>query len=436
MEKCLGFAPDHVVLKTLTATTQLVPTVEAETREIMRDHFQTWLPELKVRRVHDICYVDTFFSSLPSARGYTCWNLFCFRRTGLDVAYLMRRRSQSPTTLPRMIAECGAPTVIKSDNAPEFKGKRWMDYLSSICVRSEFTEAHHPNKNLAERRGGALKAATTHLLTITRCPPQYWCFALEYVCLLRTVLARRSLDWSTPHETHWGERPDISMFRFTFWQPVWYYHPRQSFPRTKMMKGRFLGVAQNIGDAFCFLVLTQPEGDDDSAPQVLARSVIRKRYPREESPVVDDMSLPTPLTFYRSDGITPLNDPNSDVVSDGDDQLTDIIAGTSSDLQSLLIAPDLHGDEVRDELDDGIFEVYGPPTKRPRTSIRDSPSSRPPDHPACLSQQRRHDSEEASVLRFEHVDPTLSPAREILLSNVSNETSCVGVNLLPEPTMA
>ena len=71
-------------------------------------------------------------------------------------------------------------------------------------------------------------------------------------------------------------------------------------PYNKMMKGRFLGVAQNIGDAFCFLVLTQPEGDDDSAPQVLARSVIRKRYLREESPVVDDMSLPTPLTFYRS----------------------------------------------------------------------------------------------------------------------------------------
>jgi hypothetical protein len=45
----LGFAPDTVVSRTLDATTQLVPTVESETREIMRNHFQTCLPQLKVR---------------------------------------------------------------------------------------------------------------------------------------------------------------------------------------------------------------------------------------------------------------------------------------------------------------------------------------------------------------------------------------------------
>ena len=255
----LGFSPDHVVVdKTLSATTQLVPTVESETREMMRDHFQTRLPQLKVRRVNDTCYVDTFFSSIPSVRGFTCWNQYCFRRTGLDVVFLMRRRSQGPTTLPKMVAECGAPLLIKSDNAPEFKGRRWTDFLDTMSIRSKFTEAHHPNENLAERRGGALKAATVHLMTITGCPLTYWCFALEYVCLLRTVLARRSLNWITPHESHWGDCPDISVFRFIFWEPIWYsYHPRQSFPKPKMLKGRFLDVAQNIGDAFCFLILTQ-----------------------------------------------------------------------------------------------------------------------------------------------------------------------------------
>jgi hypothetical protein len=34
----LGFIPDHVVDKTLSATMQMVDTVEAETREHMRDH--------------------------------------------------------------------------------------------------------------------------------------------------------------------------------------------------------------------------------------------------------------------------------------------------------------------------------------------------------------------------------------------------------------
>ena len=47
----------------MDAASQMIPSVEAETRKIMReDHFQTRLPERKVRRVNDTCYdVDTFF---------------------------------------------------------------------------------------------------------------------------------------------------------------------------------------------------------------------------------------------------------------------------------------------------------------------------------------------------------------------------------------
>lgn len=275
-KRCLGFIPDHVVRKTLLATTQLVPTVESETREIMRDHLQTRLPELKVRRMNDTCHVDTFFSSIPSVRGYTCWNLFSFQKSGLDAAYLMHRRSQSPSTLTRMINEFGAPRQLKSDNAPEFQGKKWTAQLVSMSISSVFTGPHHPNQNLAERRGGMLKAATTHLLRITGAPLQYWCFALEYMCLVRSVTARRSLEWLSPHERHWGDRPDISVFRFVFWEPIWFYNPRQSFPKSKMLKGRFLGIAQNVGDAFCYLILSQPDDDSERAiPQVLARSVIR-----------------------------------------------------------------------------------------------------------------------------------------------------------------
>jgi hypothetical protein len=56
----------HVIWKTLNATTQLVPSVEAETQDIIRDHFQTRLPQLKVQHINDTCFVDTLFSSVPS----------------------------------------------------------------------------------------------------------------------------------------------------------------------------------------------------------------------------------------------------------------------------------------------------------------------------------------------------------------------------------
>jgi hypothetical protein len=89
-----------------------------------------------------------------------------------------------------------------------------------------------------------------------------------------------------------------------------YYQPQQSFPKTKMMKGCFLGIAQNVGDAVCFLILTPPEDEHNSQPQVIARSAIPKRYSRQALPFVDSLSTPpAPLLFFRRDGFTPLDDP-------------------------------------------------------------------------------------------------------------------------------
>ena len=145
------------------------------------------------------------------------------------------------------------------------------------------------------------------------------------------------------------------------------------------------------------MILTQPEGEDESLPQVLARSIIRKRYTRKVAPVADDdTQLPAPsLTFFRNDSTTPLGDPSPFGALADDDQLEDVIAGSTSDLQSLLVAPDSSGKEVRDELDDGTFEVHGLPSKGPRTSINNlQPSTSNQPTPF---QQLQVDSEEVLV---------------------------------------
>ncbi|KAI2506735.1 hypothetical protein MHU86_7736 [Fragilaria crotonensis] len=277
-----------------------------------------------------------------------------------------------------MVAECGAPTRLKSDNAPEFKGKRWISYLESLSIKSEYTEAHHPNQNLAERRGGALKAATVHLLTVTGAPLAYWCFALEYMCLVRTVLARRSLNWLTPHECHWGERPDISVFRFIFWQPVWFYQPRRAFPRAKMLKGRFLGVAPSVGDAFCFLILALPDDENEiSTPQVLARSVIRPRYPREDAPDVvpeETAGSGISLTFYKNDETTVLDDPLPSEEEEGTDGSSVAPASPEELWRGAMESSNDSLGAFDDPFEDRIREVIGPPAKRPRFSVSDDPT--------------------------------------------------------------
>ncbi len=49
-----------------------------------------------------------------------------------------------------------------------------------------------------------------------------------------------------------------------------------------MLPGQYLGIAQNTGDAFCFLILT--ESEDGKPRQIIAGSVVCQRYPREHPP--------------------------------------------------------------------------------------------------------------------------------------------------------
>jgi hypothetical protein len=199
-----------------------------------------------------------------------------FKYQDLMLYHFLRRRSKAPTLLAEVFSTCGIPAIVKSDNALEFKSQRWLKSMRVHHVALEYTEPHHPNQNLAERRGGALKATVTHLLHVTQAPITLWCYALDYLIFVWCRIARRSLDWRTPYERHWGHTPDISVCRYTFWQPIWYYVPHCSFPESKMLKGRFLGFAPNVGDAFCFLIMTVPD-DKDEIPRVLARSVIKSR---------------------------------------------------------------------------------------------------------------------------------------------------------------
>jgi hypothetical protein len=185
-------------------------------------------------------------------------------------------------------------------------------------------------------------------------------------------------------------------------EPIWYYNPRQPFPNPKMLKGRFLGVAQNVGDAFCFLILTQPEGDNAPTPQVLARSVIRRRYPRGSTDTESHENVSTPLaiTFYCNDERTPLPDPPLPDVDDiATDPMMDVVADNPVELRTLLSSRSETSKILQpsDEFEDGILEVFGPPPKRPRLSMPDSEGVSLGTQPAIVPPLQDAIPEERSV---------------------------------------
>ena len=94
------------------------------------------------------------------------------------------------------------------------------------------------------------------------------------MCKIDNSTALRSLNWKTPLEISRGETPDISMFNYYFWEPIWYYDPMAPKLSSKLKKARWLGIAPNCGDALTYYINTENE---QGRNRIFVRSVIKTR---------------------------------------------------------------------------------------------------------------------------------------------------------------
>ena len=102
-------------------------------------------------------------------------------------------------------------------------------------------------------------------------PEKYWDFAVELATEYLNHIATRKLGWKTPHECHFGDTPDLSVFQFLFYEQIHYLEPNASFPKPNMLP--CLGIARTTGDAFTCYVLTKSEKGRDV---IFTRKVVRK----------------------------------------------------------------------------------------------------------------------------------------------------------------
>ena len=97
-------------------------------------------------------------------------------------------------------------------------------------------------------------------------------------------LARKSLNWRSLLEAFTGETPDLSVLRFKFFEPIWYREWSQPAGEINMFKGRFLGIAWNVGDAMCYRIIFYR----NKREEIINRSVCVPRDP--------DCDVPPPLS--------------------------------------------------------------------------------------------------------------------------------------------
>ena len=92
----LGLPTFEIRKSTLAHTSHLVDTLESETKEYIHNYYKTRVHTLRPHRIDNILYKYTFFSSIPSIRGYTCFQLFAYIKSKYDRLVLMRREVNAP----------------------------------------------------------------------------------------------------------------------------------------------------------------------------------------------------------------------------------------------------------------------------------------------------------------------------------------------------
>ena len=276
-EKRLGYCPEKVTVKTLEATTQLCSSpVEMENREAPRQHRKQRLIPLHPKRISGRTDSDTFFASVKSVRGFTCVQLFFVTFANFLYARCMRKESHSHGAYQDFVRDVGAPNHLLTDNAKTETGKKWTQTSRANATRQTATVPHNQNQNQAERKIRDVKNRVMLTLRYANAPLVFWCYCLMFIvdCLNHT--AHRGLGWRTPKERIDGETPDISVFRFYFWQPVWYYEPTAKYPSPNFLPGRFVGIAWDHGDAFTYKIWTEPDNDWTKGTELI-RNIVKPR---------------------------------------------------------------------------------------------------------------------------------------------------------------
>lgn len=270
-----GWLPTTRIQHTLEHTTQWY---RAEGRLPLRRHFKSRFPAANVARLHDTIATDTFFSDTPAHDdgilghgGATMAQIYTGKTSQFLACYPMGSESQMASTLLAFITDHGAPDTLFSDNAKAEVNSKIQDILRNYIIKRARSEPHQQNQNIAERRIQDVKHLINAIMDRTATPSPFWLLCLEYVVYLLNHVSSAALDWKTPIEAIHGQQPDISaLLHFRWWQPVYYHQPGKSFPsKSQERLGRWVGIAENQGDALTYRIL------DDETQAVVSRSVVR-----------------------------------------------------------------------------------------------------------------------------------------------------------------
>ena len=254
--------------RTLHATTQRgIRTVLHPT---LSRRFRTNDRQLRYRRLPVDMFTDTMFSKTLSRRGNKCAQIFA-TANGWTRAYPMERKSQAHEALSLLHQREGVPNIMIMDGSREQVMGQFRKKCRQAGSHVKQTEPHSQWSNAAEGSIRELKKGVGREMVRSQAPKRLWDDCLEREAYVRslTALDIYGLSGQVPETIVSGETADISPFAaFKWYQWVMYRNTTASFPDDKMVLGRDLGPAIDVGPAMTRKVLK-------SNGQTIYRSTVR-----------------------------------------------------------------------------------------------------------------------------------------------------------------
>ena len=296
------------IKKTFENTTQFFRTSQ---RLPLRHHVKTRFPAANVNRWNEDVATDVFFSDTPAHddgitghAGCTMAQVFQGVKSRFTTLYPLKSEAQFPQALEQLITDRGAPNHIRSDSAKTYMSKTVQQILRMFAIGQQFSEPYNQQQNPMERGIQEIKKKVNTLMDRTGTPPEFWLLCALFVVYVSNIMAVESLGWITPMQHAWGRVPDISaVLQFRWWEPVYYLDDDGGFPsQSKEKLGRWVGVAENVGDVLTWWVLT------DDTKKVIPRSVLRSALDgknpnlRASNPADDPLGIIEEANSFSTDG--------------------------------------------------------------------------------------------------------------------------------------
>jgi len=225
---------------------------------------------LRYKRLPHPTFTDTMFAGTASKQGNKCAQIYS-TSFGWCRAYSMTAKGEAHESLSLLFHRDGVPPMMVFDGSKEQTLGNFKRKLREADCHARQTEPYSPWQNAAEGCIRELKRGVSRKMMKTGSPKVLWDHCIELEALIRSNTSNDiyMTNGEVPETIMTGDTADIShICEFAWYDWVMFRDNIPTFPDDKLILGRYLGPATDIGSALAAKILK-------ANGQVVYRSTLR-----------------------------------------------------------------------------------------------------------------------------------------------------------------